>query len=210
MNRSPSRHQGFLALLLLLGIGNARADFIYNWKPDSPNVKATSGKGHIHLSDEPAVTATDSTDVVAANLRTVHAGSAPDVYHNVAWGLTVKITDLASHKSGSLHFAGLFNGTVTAGSAHVLNTFTGPSTLSIQLGKNVYTVTLDAYTPPGPPSSKRMGSLGAFIEVAPAASLGPLSVVPEPSTLILAGLGVSGVGASWWRRRRNGLPESVV
>lgn len=84
------------------------------------------------------------------------------------------------------------------------NTFTGPTTQTLQLGHNLYTVTLGPVVLPqyfnapddGPDLS--MGSISATISAQPLTNS-----TPEPSSLLLACLGLPSLGlAGWFRRRR--------
>jgi hypothetical protein len=93
-----------------------------------------------------------------------------------------------------LEFAGVFNGTLTDSWVHVQTRFTAPIQHSLLLGHNLYTVTLTSYVPPGPPAVGSEGKIGAFVDVHPVNN-------PEPSSLVLAGLGLAGVLGPWLRRR---------
>jgi hypothetical protein len=102
--------------------------------------------------------------------------------------------------TGSLTFTGQLQGKFSQFNALVTNTVTSPFTQSILLGYTTFIVTLDSYTPPGPPSQGNFGSIGATVELS---SLKPSEKTPEPSTMALAGLGAGIAGLAAWRRRRN-------
>src|SRR5947199_48656 len=77
-----------------------------------------------------------------------------------------------------------------------------PQTQSITLGDaqhgfNTYNVTLSV-APPGAPGSVVLGSITGVVQVTPAAT-------PEPSALLLAGVGLTcaGVAGRWTRRPRS-------
>jgi MYXO-CTERM domain-containing protein len=104
--------------------------------------------------------------------------------------LRVGLQDASSNLGGDLIFHGGVNGsagmTISAfGSSSswssISLTYT-QLTQSLQLGNHLYTVTMDGST---------LG--GMRVQV---------SDVPEPSTLALAALGLSGLGLRAWRRRR--------
>jgi hypothetical protein len=187
----------------LAGAG-ARAEMIpwsYSWTPNVTAVSADSpGTGKIVLQSEPGATASGSSDIVATNLQTVSSADDdhPDHFTDTSYQLNLTLTDLASHAAGSLTFAGLLNGTISKLTSDISNTFTGPTTQTLALGANVYTVTIGPYTPPAPPDAVNLGAIGAHAQVSvrPAQS-------PEPSTLVLAGLALAAVGAVIVRR---GLP----
>jgi hypothetical protein len=109
--------------------------------------------------------------------------------------LWVTLTDVDSGKSGRLGFNGVFEGSFTDQKMDLNNYFTSNKKQSMILGRNVFTVTLDSYTPPAPPSDGAAGSIAAFVSVQPAAA-------PEPSTLMLAAAGLFWPLISWTRRYR--------
>jgi hypothetical protein len=191
--------------LLLVAAASARADPIqwnYNWEPTTAVVKADKpGTGTIQLFDEKAGSAAGNSDTVATNLTTLGTADSkkPDTFTNAAYGLVLTLTDEASGKSGTLTFKGLLNGTVSAKSAHIGNTFIVPTTQTLLLGQDLYTVTITSYAPPGPPTASKQGAISASVSVQPNTVVGD---TPEPATLTLAGLGACGAGLGcWWRRR---------
>jgi hypothetical protein len=202
---------GVTLAVLLLASGGARADLVpwsYNWTPSAPTILADSpGTGKILLSNQPAAAAVNSSDIVATNIRTASSATwaAPDHFTNAPYGLALTLTDKASGASGNLTFTGVFNGDLTALSANITNSFTGPQTQVLQLGANTYTVTMGSYTPPPPPGAFNAGAISAYAQVSvQSTGDGGGSQAPEPSTLALAGLGLSLSGGALWRRRRDG------
>jgi hypothetical protein len=199
-----------LAVLLLASAG-ARADLVpwsYNWTPAAPTILADSpGTGKILLSNEPAGAAQNSSDIVATNIRTASSAAwdSPDHFTNAAYGLALTLTDKASHASGTVTFTGVFNGTLTALSSNITNSFTGPQTQVLKLGSNTYTITMGSYTPPPPPGAFNAGAISAYAQVTvQATEAGGGGQAPEPPALALAGLGLSLGGGALWRRRRSG------
>jgi hypothetical protein len=185
--------------LFCLSAGAARADHIdwlYSWSRSPDKVYADgSTTSYIALTSEGEVPAGGNTDVVAANLSVF--SDAPDTtpanFTNKPYTLTLTLTDSDSNAVGSLVFTGEFNGQVTSDSSNVGILFTGHNTQSLTLGEHLYTVTMDAYAPPGPPGSTNVGSIGAHATVA-------VQTLAEPSSLLLAALALpAGV---FWRRRR--------
>ena len=65
------------------------------------------------------------------------------------------------------------------------------------LGQNRYTVWPGPYAPPGPLDSGQSGSLSAQVDVSPADPF----ATPEPSCLVLAGMGLLTVAGAAWRKR---------
>jgi hypothetical protein len=157
------------------------------------------------LKDEPANSANGSSNTVATNIRAVSTagGKTPANFNQVPISFTLKLTDIASSKSGSVTFSGSFSGTITKQNANVQLTFTSPKTETLTLGGNTYKVALGNYTPPGPPGAVNAGSLNAFVTATPGNNGGG-GGTPEPATLSLACLAFPFVGLCVWRKRRAG------
>jgi hypothetical protein len=196
------------ALVVALGVWTAQAradsvDWSYNWAPGSSAVMATSGSGLVLLSGQAQTSVSGDSDVVAANVRTV--GTSASTFSNAGYSLTLNLTDAASGKTGSLTFTGAFDGALSANSAKIGNTFTGLTSQTITLGGNQYVVTMTSYVPPGGPTAFNEGAIGASVSVSNLGigvpQGGPPSTVPEPSALLLAGLGCTAL-VGWRARRR--------
>jgi hypothetical protein len=210
LKRSTSTLFGW-TLACLLGAGTAaRADLIswsYNWTPSSPAIFADSpGTGKITLTNEPLASAVGTSDIVATNLKVFSTANpaTPDTFTNAAYSLTLLLTDTASKQSGSLTFKGEFNGTISALNSDLTNTFTNATTQSITLGKTLFTVTMGQFTPPAPPGAQNSGSISAvaLVKVSSGGGTTGGSTTPEPSTAVMAGLGLSFLGLVSWRRWR--------
>jgi PEP-CTERM motif len=132
--------------------------------------------------------------------------------------LTLGLRDGASGQAGQLVFGGRFSGQIDTGEpgipvtpppvpAGLTNEFLGPTMQELHLGDHVFSVSVGPvvwphltytgddseffHTVPGDE-----GQIGARIEVSDAPN------TPEPATLLMAGLGLAGVGVTAWRRRR--------
>jgi hypothetical protein len=206
-----ARFSRAVALVLLLAVTPAiRADWIpwtYSWSNSPQTILADGGSGgKITLTDEPTLPAVGNTDIVATNIRTYStaASGSPDKFTNKAYTLQLTLTDSASGQTGTATFTGIFNGTLTANSSNITNTFTGSTTVVLDLGTNQYTVNLTAYTPPGPTGSVNAGAIGAHATVV-VEPIGPVSLTPEPSAALLAACGLPLALLQYRRsRRRNG------
>jgi hypothetical protein len=187
--------------LALVAAGEARAAFIpwtYNWEPGSTFLSSTTGTGRLYTSDEPLGKAQGSTNVVVTDLRTASAAprSHPDVFTNVPFTASITIVDGLNGLSGTVTFSGLFNGTVSSDSSQLEFQLTSAKVQTLQLGKDLYTITFGRYSPPGPPSAENTGSIAAFVKV-----VDPLQQAPEPPGVLLATLGGACLGLALWRRR---------
>jgi hypothetical protein len=231
MRRSLFLHCALALSALLLADVKTRADFInwsYNWT-HTPTVVPSDGAGSsqpghgtggITLTNHQGGTGSGNSDVVATEITTFSAASVntPDHFTNTKYSLILDLTDSASHKSGMLTFNGAFNGTLSLTSANIKNTFLGPLTQHLDLGKNLYTVTIGPYAAPGIPDATQTGSISAHISVQAETATGGSgsggggvqsagggggnNQAPEPATLVLATLGASALGWFGLRRRK--------
>jgi hypothetical protein len=214
-----------LTLLVLCGIGGAaHADMVtpwtYTWDRSPIAVPANGGAatGGISLTLSPLAPGTNmvgDSDISAVNLSSFSSTTSanPDVFNNAKYSLTVDLTDLNSGKSGSLTFTGEFNGTLSTTGINLKNTFLSPLTQDVVLGQHDYTVSLNSYVGPGLPSATTFGSIGTHVSITDATTSpgsnpgggngGGVQAVPEPATILLAGLALP-AGLVWWRVRGRG------
>ena len=112
---------------------------------------------------------------------------------------------MATGRSHTFTFGGTLSGSFSAGTSNIDNSFTSPTSATwTYINGDTFKVTMDAYTPPGPPNASLLGSIGATViyKARPVhgdpGPPGPTS--PEPSTLLLSFLGLSGLGVMSWRK----------
>jgi hypothetical protein len=192
-----------LALALLLAPApEARADLIpwtYNWSR-SPSVLHADAPGTstIALTDEPLVSVVGDSDVVATNLKTFSQAPAtnPDHFTHAAYTLLLTLTDSTSGKSGTLAFTGYIDGTLSMSNAHLTNTFTSTAPQTMLLGSTLFTATVDEFTHPGIPGSTTLGCISGHVMIKVETVV---TILPEPSSLALSGLGLVVLGLA--RRR---------
>jgi hypothetical protein len=154
--------------------------------------------------------------------------AAPDGFSSVPFNLAVTLTDIKGTASLSatakpsdvVNFSGLFNASnVTTKSLFPgVNSWTSPVTATVKLGSddtgwNFYKVTVfdpvllpNSFTPPGQPGGAP-GSIEAIVEINPPDGSGeiPPTATPEPTSLVLAGLGLPLV-VLLRRRMKKGQP----
>jgi hypothetical protein len=203
MKPSPIALAGLALALLLSAPAGARAEFIhwmYNWSRSPAQVRADSpGTGYLALSDESLKSAVGDSDVVATNLRahsTAPAGR-PDTFTNKPYALRLYLLDVESGQGKALEFTGRLDGTLTALSTNITNTFTGQTTQQVVLGQHRYTATIGPYSPPGPTGAVNSGSISAHATI----TVDAILTLPEPGALALACLGGAALGLGGWRRR---------
>jgi hypothetical protein len=195
----PTSAPAWGATLLILCLGSAaRADHLgwsFSWSA-GPAVVSDGGRGRIIMTATGGDAMGDS-DISAVNMRTISNAfplTGPDVFTDRPYTLTLHLTDDFSGQEGTLTFSGKINGTLTRFSSNLTNTFDSPQTQVLDLGHSRYTVTIGPFVPPGQPGSTNRGSIGASVTV-------DLSPTPEPSTLALAGVGLTLLGVRGWRKK---------
>src|SRR5262249_48063385 len=147
------------------------------------------------------------SQTVATQMKTnsTVGAATPDTFKTTQgfYSLKVTLTDIESGMSAFLLFFGQLQGSFSKENANVTNKFFSPTSQSVGIGNNYYTVTMNAYTPPGPPGQNNFGGIGAQVQVRKGKDVIPTPAsVPEPGTLTLAGLGLGLGGLLAWRRRR--------
>jgi hypothetical protein len=202
------------------------AQWKYNFSPPTggTQVLATDGASGISLTDEPWKNAQGSSDVVVTNIKAFSLATSQVGFGsggNYAIGLA--LTDAASGANAALVFNGKFGGTLSGTNANVTNTFlggtvtingstihfTGTNVPTFALGNYNYNVSLTGYVPPGPPNASNAGSMSAHINVTNG-NVTTATVSPEPSALVLSGLGLSFAGLVTWRKRRRSLATTLA
>jgi hypothetical protein len=185
--------------ILLSASAAARADLVhwsYSWAHTG---SITAGSSSISFTDEALAHAVGSSDIISENLKVV-SGADPTTPNHLSGGywLALTITDDVTHATGTVVFTGTLDGLVSSSSASVTNTFTGLTTVPTPpISGITYQVTIGPYTPPGPPSSSNFGGIAAHVDVRGE----HITSTPEPSTMMMAGLGLSLLGLLSWKRR---------
>jgi len=164
----------------------------------------------INLPSNYTTSGTNAGSVTLATLSAGYIGNLGSIDSEFSgpssdYQLSLTLRDQASGASGSLTFNGYFSGDLTLNSFGntLTNNFVGPTTQSLKLGSNLYSVTIGPVVLPqtfvGASGWSTDGSISASISVQPVTS-----ATPEPSSLLLACLAVPPLGlARWLRRRRN-------
>ena len=189
----PSLHAEFLTAPSV----GAAPGWTFSWSPKQ-TISADSGGSSISLVPSSGH-GSGSSDIIAANLQATSSalGNHPDPFTNKGYTLSLHLVDNASGQSGNLTFTGHFDGTLSSQSVSLTNTF-DKATGSLNLGGHLYTLTLHSYTPPGLPGSPLLGAIGGSVSVDGAGIVKdpfpPVQKTPEPSTFVLAAVGLSVLG----------------
>ncbi len=204
---------------LLLAGTVARADpstpdavqWTYNFTPTLPGnpgvpITAITADGNpnagVTLTNDLTKTAVGSSDVVATNLRVfISPGTPPQSFvTNGGYGLALVLTMTDSNglHTATLNFSGSLGGTFSTDNANITNTPFATQTAG--LGDWNFTVSGNPFAPPGPPDQTQAGAIGFHVAIS-TLSITTVST-PEPSTMLLSGLGMSFLGFASWRKRR--------
>jgi hypothetical protein len=170
--------------------------------PLGPHQSATGGitltPGAITITGGNPGVALGNSNIIAVNLTAFTFAPSPDgkpySFTNSPYRLGVTLTDVDSKASGTLNFSGVFYGSLTDWTADLHTRFTSAMRQSLMLGHNRYTVSLTSFSPPDPPDEGGTGKISAFVNVQPVSA-------PEPSTLLLSGIGLAVTAVSCLRRR---------
>jgi hypothetical protein len=206
----------FAITLLIVALGPRRGEaglipWSYQWSaqptvvdadPLGPNHTPAGGitltPGAITITGGKPGVASGDSNIIAVNLTAFTFSPSPNgkpySFTNAPYRLGITLTDVDSNQSGVLHFSGVFDGSLTDQMVDLHTYFTSASRQSLILGHNRYMVSLTTYTPPDPPAQGGEGSISAFVSVQPVSA-------PEPSALVLAGIGLAAAFFSGLRRR---------
>jgi len=202
------------AVALLLGSSEAQASILwsYDWSGSSSTtaVMSDTGNTQVNFVNQPLLSASGSSNVIASNLSVQfnNASTTSDTYTNRGYSLAMLLKDTASGAATMLTFSGVLNGNLTPLSTNLNNAFNNPTTQQVTLGAGIYTVTIGPFQSPGPfrspqPATSLDSSIGAHVDVQPNPEFGGNpNPSPEPSSLLLASLGMSFTGLVYWRKRK--------
>jgi hypothetical protein len=228
---------GVVGVLIGLALpAGARADYMnwsYHWAlSDGPTFP--SGFSNIAFALHPGAN-TGASTIPVGNFSSNSVATSPDSF-NANYALTLTITDNATHDHGNLTFHGLLSGSVGSSSSNATNVFSDPNQ-NLTLDGHVYHVSVDSTTGVAGPadgiaaiganvsvtnlsgsgsgsgsgssSNSNSGSgLGDGLTSTTQGSRDPgVPRAPEPSTLLLAGLGLTLCGVPCWRRRTARLTQ---
>jgi hypothetical protein len=212
-----------LAVLLLVAAG-AHADpaitWSYNWAPQAgPSGSAVLADGNnaagvTFTNDQQKFSHSFSTDIVATNLKVFSTADdgTPDKItgSNGNYSLSLTLGLSGTQQTATLTFTGQLGGTFSATSANVTNTWMDAgagvektATLTNADGTYKFHVTLGNYSPPGPPLGDGDSLKGAMTAHVTIEHITPTGV-PEPSTILLSGMGLTFFGGAALRRLRKG------
>jgi MYXO-CTERM domain-containing protein len=187
----------------------ARADpisFGYDFTTPQAVTGDAGNLGTVAFATTNGGTATGPTaTLTAASVTAISAApnNNADTFSGETYNVTLALTDTASGKSGSLTFVGKLFGSLTATTANITTSFAAP-TQTLVLGSDRYTVRIGPLVPPTTANPTVVGTLMTTVAVEANGSVGQTSQTPEPSGLVLAGLGLA--AAALVRRRGRRAP----
>lgn len=115
----------------------------------------------------------------------------PQSVSDLPFAINLKLTDKSSGLSEYVSFGGALNGNLWNNGSTLSPTFFGPLSKSVDINHHLFTVTFESFTPPA-----GLGHPGQFVFDV------NVQHNPEPSTLVLAGIGAPLFGLYLRRRRQ--------
>jgi hypothetical protein len=136
-----------------------------DWSRSPLSVAGDGNSGSVNLATPQPIRRTGSATVVAAILSASSSASAsrPDVFDGEPYRVTLTLTDAATRAHGVVSFTGELFGTMSATRDSITNRFTSPTTRSLNLGGDIYTIRIGGFVPPGPPNGIVVGRITATI-----------------------------------------------
>lgn len=216
------KHLSALLVLIVVASCQIRADYL-NWtyaatfQVPGITVNTPSSGGTVALTDY-GTPQPGGANIPVQAYETSTNSATPINFSNATYDLALKITDSATHDSGTLHFTGSLTGTLTATTSTVVDSFTPVTSNSLTLDGHTYTVKIPTVTLAAPTSPQ--ANVLASVSVAnagggvpssppppppppPSSPPPPSNSTPEPTSLLLCSLGISILGLGrWWKCRR--------
>ncbi len=203
---------GALALLLFaVAATPTRADYFYNWGPSLPTVFSDNSGMHVTLSDGDQVGPVSGQQQMTATVLSTFINPGVTGTDTFSQGQTVGLgLDLTDGtQAGHVTFNIGISGSLTAGASALSGlsyAFLDGTTRSLTVNGTQYDVTLDGpgaipgsilatITPGGLPFTG-----GGTGETSGSGGTGTTNNAPEPSTLVLAALGMALLSFACWRR----------
>jgi hypothetical protein len=195
-----------LSSLFVVGSNGARAELIpfsYSWT-FTPDVVGDPKGLHLSFSRLPSGTTSvlpgDYFFLGGGVYQAGPQGAEPIPIHAVV-NYDLRLTDLASNRSGDIRFTTTFDGILSAADDNAVTVTMSRDLFSLRLGQHVYSLWV-GYPYGGDPPDPFSRGFATFIT--------PVQV-PEPSALMLGSAGALGLAACrWLRRRRVRLAASTV
>ena len=185
--------------------------YVYGCDGAAPSVPIPWAQpGNVGIFDDGAAAQNVTFSHLALANRMFTAGNGDNalVFHNQPSQTVFIASDPARNNAdGGVFFPMLFNGTADplTEKSNVTVSFLGPKTQSFVLDGNRYTVTIGtfhpfiwkSFNPAVPGAGEFRASIDAQVDVSPANP----AATPEPSCLVLAGMGLLTVAGGAWRKR---------
>jgi hypothetical protein len=224
-----STRLGTTLLVLLATATTTQADYL-NWtytaNTNVPgiavNAKSPTGGATVSLTDfnNPQAGASKIPVIayVTSTAATTPVSFGPSSDVPPTYKLALTITDGKTHDSKTLNFTGSIAGSMTATTSSLVNTLNPVTSKALTLDGHTYTVTIPAVMLAAPTSPQQ--NIFAMVSVSGSGvnpqtgGGGGVQGAPEPTSLLLAGLGLSLLGLrdrwrilrSWARRNGRGTP----
>jgi hypothetical protein len=191
------------AAMTILCAAAGRAEpipWFYSWSRTPTVIKAdNSPSSYVALSSTSQAEAPGTSSPIEATNVFHYSGGTngpPAQFNGGAadqFTLTLHIYDPSVPNPGSVTFGGELFGYLTSATSHIQSYYSGVTTKSLTLGHHLYTIELSTFAPSGSDCNTAQVTAIATVTV---------QNLPEPATVVLAGLALPAAGLFWIRRRR--------
>jgi hypothetical protein len=205
MKRFPSFLSAAALAICVCPVAQA-AQYEVDWMSNPGSISSDNHLYQIGITGQ-NLTVGGSTDVTAAllSLTSPTNATAPDTFSKESFNLTVAIKDGGSTSAPVSFEVSNFVIGVNVNGFNTTNTTTMPTitplgSSNVVVNGNTYLISSMGFTTPGPISGPASGSFEFHIDQISGSGDGPHDS-PEPSTMLLAGLGSVFAGLLGWKRR---------
>jgi hypothetical protein len=208
MTRAQRLLLGLALLCLVPAVARADISWSVNFAQSTQTISSDTGQSQVTLNIAAPVNGQNNATVVAPTMtvQSTALDGHPDTFTHRNYQYNMALTDSGSGASTVLSVSGYIQGTASQHSQNVQDVLTGVTSFpNMTLGPNIYNVNVAGGMTPAvagsaPPVTAPAPAPAVAAGAEPPGSQSQPAQTPEPSSLVLAGLGIAGLLR--WRRKR--------